>query len=127
MKDDLDGPQNIFEVNYTPQFLHDVLKLRDTWLAFTIILGIIFVVVLCLFIALRERINLAIKMIEHGSKAVSNMCTSLFVPIIPFVLHAGVILWFVAIGCYMASIGKQEYNIYYDEDERGNQNFIKTE
>jgi hypothetical protein len=66
-------------------------------------------------------------MIEHGSKAVSNMCSALFVPIIPFLLHAGVILWFVAVGCYMASIGKQEYNIYYDEDERGNQKFIQTE
>ena len=120
VKDQVDGPQNIFEVNYTPQFLHDVLKLRDTWLAFTIILSIIFIIVLCLFIALRQRINLAIKMIEHGSKAVSNMCSSLFIPIIPFILHAAVIVWFLAIGCYMASISKKEYNIYYDEDQTGN-------
>ena len=120
VKDQVDGPQNIFEVNYTPQFLHDVLKLRDTWLAFTIILSIIFIIVLCLFIALRQRINLAIKMIEHGSKAVSNMCSSLFIPIIPFILHAAVIVWFLAIGCYMASISEKEYNIYYDEDQTGN-------
>ena len=120
LKDVVDGPQNIFEVNYTPQFFHDVLRLRDTWLAFTVILSIIFIVVLCLFIALRQRINLAIRMIEHGSKAVSNMLSSMFVPIIPFLLHAVVIVWFVGIGCYMASIGEQEYNIYYDEDETGN-------
>ena len=120
VKDEVEGPQNIFEVNYTPQFLDDVLKLRDTWLAFTVILSIIFVVVLCLFIALRQRINLAIRMIEHGSKAVSNMLSSMFVPIIPFLLHAVVIVWFVGVGCYMASIGEQEYNISYDEDESGN-------
>ena len=119
MKDSVDGPQNIFEVNYTPQFLHDVLKLRDTWLTFIIILSILFLVVLCLFVALRQRINLAIQMIEHGSKAVSNMCTSLFFPIIPFFLHACVIAWFLAIGCYMASIGEKEYNIHYDEDQLG--------
>ena len=120
VKDQVDGPTNIFEVNYTPQFLHDILKLRDTWLAFTIILSIIFIIVLCLFIALRQRINLAIKMIEHGSKAVSSMCSSLFIPIIPFILHAAVIVWFLAIGCYMASISKKEYNIYYDQDQTGN-------
>ena len=65
-------------------------------------------------------------MIEHGSKAVSHMCTSLFIPIIPFLLHACVIIWFVTIGCYMASIGEKEYNIYYDEDQKGNKTFLQS-
>ena len=63
-------------------------------------------------------------MIEHGSKAVSHMCTSLLIPILPFLLHAFVIIWFVAIGMFMASIGENEYNIYYDEDESGIKCFV---
>ena len=117
--DILDGPQNILQVNYTPQFLNDVFELRHTWLTFTIILGIIFVIILCLFVALRQRINIAIKMIEHGSKAVSNMCSSLVFPLFPFFLHACVVVWFVFIGMHLASITEKQYNVYYDQDQKG--------
>jgi hypothetical protein len=42
------------EVNLTPYYLDDVLKLRDTWLAFTIILAIIFFIIFCVFLFLRQ-------------------------------------------------------------------------
>ena len=42
------------QVNITPYYLDDVLGLRDTWMAFTIILAIIFFVILCIFIFLRQ-------------------------------------------------------------------------
>ena len=117
--DVFDGPQNIFQVNYTPMFFHDVLELRDTWLSFSIILGVILFILGCLFLALRERINIAIKMIEHGSKAVSHMLCSLLFPVIPFILHCIVIIWFVVAGMYMASIRVKKFTVYYDEDEVG--------
>ena len=119
MKDVLDGPQNIFQVNYTPLFLNDVLELRDTWISFSIILGVIFIVLICLFLALRQRIAIAIKMIEHGSKAVSHMLCSLMFPVIPFILQCCVIVWFLVAGMYMSSIRVKKFTVYYDEDETG--------
>ena len=119
VKDVFDGPQNIFQVNYTPMFFHDILELRDTWLSFSVILGVFFIILLCLFLALRQRIKIAIKMIEHGSKAVSHMLCSLLFPVIPFVLHCCVIIWFLVAGMYMSSIREKKFTVYYDEDEVG--------
>ena len=34
--------------------MSDFLKQRDTWLALTVVLGILFLVIICLFIFLRE-------------------------------------------------------------------------
>ena len=45
--------------------MEDFLKQRDTWLAFTCVLGIIFLVIVCLFIFLRQRILIAIALIEQ--------------------------------------------------------------
>ena len=45
---------NNLQLNWTPEIVEDFLKQRDTWLAFTIILGIIFLVIVLLFIFLRQ-------------------------------------------------------------------------
>ena len=121
MKDILNGPDNIFQVNYTPMFLHDILQLRDTWISFAIISGAILFICFCLYLALRKRIQIAIKMIEHGSKAVSHMLCSLFFPVFPFFLHICVIGWFLATGMYMQSMSNdKKYSIFYDKDQLGN-------
>ena len=44
----------IFQLNITPEIIKDFLKQSDTWLAFTVILGILFLVIICLFIFLRK-------------------------------------------------------------------------
>jgi choline transporter-like protein 2/4/5 len=106
---DQENLKNILEVNITPYYLEDVLKLRDTWLAFTILLGVIFLVILCIFIFLRQRILIAIALIEQGSKAVGQMFSSLFFPIIPFLLQLIVSGWFLIVAMYLASSGESEY------------------
>ena len=121
MKDILNGPDNIFQVNYTPMFLHDILQLKDTWISFAIISGAILFICFCLYLALRKRIQIAIKMIEHGSKAVSHMLCSLFFPVFPFFMHFCVIAWFLATGIYMSSMSNdKKYSIFYEENELGN-------
>ena len=120
VKDIVDGPENIFQVNYTPMFLHDVLQLKDTWIIFSIISGIILFICICLFLALRQRIKIAIKMIEHGSKAVSHMLCALFFPVLPFFLHICVIGWFLVTGMHLASMSyDKQYSIFYDKDQLG--------
>jgi len=105
--------KNIFQLNWTPEIVDDFLKQRDTWLAFTIILGIIFIIIVLLFLFLRQRILIAIALIEQGSKAVGQMFSSLFFPIIPFLLQLVVVGWFLVIALYLASWGEQEYRVAY--------------
>merc|ERR1719228_546155 len=79
--------KHIYQLNWTPDILDDFLKQKDTWLAFTSVTGILFLIIVCLFIFLWQRIRIAIALIEQGSKAVGQMFSSLFFPIIPFLLQ----------------------------------------
>eukprot|EP00092_Neocalanus_flemingeri_P022536 GFUD01024438.1.p1 GENE.GFUD01024438.1~~GFUD01024438.1.p1 ORF type:complete len:770 (+),score=149.75 GFUD01024438.1:193-2502(+) len=108
--------KNIFQLNWTPEIVDDFLKQRDTWMAFTIILGIIFLVIVLLFLFLRQRIMIAIALIEQGSKAVGQMFSSLFFPIIPFLLQLVVVGWFLVVALYLASWGEQEYRVAFKND-----------
>ena len=49
------------KVDLTPDYLNDVLGLRDTWLAFVCLLGIILAIILLILLALRQRIQIAIE------------------------------------------------------------------
>lgn len=119
VKDVADAQGSILEINLTPDYLKDVLALRDTWLAFVIILGILTGIVILVLIALRQRIQIAIQLIEQGSKAVGQMCSTIFWPIFPFTLHLGVVVWFAAVAMYLSSAGTQVYMIHYDHEGVG--------
>eukprot|EP00091_Calanus_sinicus_P007089 TRINITY_DN1798_c0_g1_i2.p1 TRINITY_DN1798_c0_g1~~TRINITY_DN1798_c0_g1_i2.p1 ORF type:complete len:344 (-),score=69.57 TRINITY_DN1798_c0_g1_i2:1062-2093(-) len=103
--------KNIFQLNWTPEIVDDFLKQRDTWMAFTILLGIVFLVIVLLFLFLRQRILLAIALIEQGSKAVGQMFSSLFFPIIPFLLQLVVVGWFLVVALYLLRGGNEEYRV----------------
>ena len=55
----------ILQLNWTPEIIDDFLKQKNTWLAFTSVVGILFLVVVCLFIFLWQRIRIAIALIEQ--------------------------------------------------------------
>ena len=93
VKDITTNQINILQVNLTPDYLNNVLQLADTWLAFAIILGILTGIVLLVLIALRNRIQIAVELLEQAAKAVGQLCSSIFWPIFPFVLH-------VLVSCY---------------------------
>ena len=57
VKDVAQSQISILEVNFTPDYLNDVLSLRDTWLAFVIILAILAILILMILIALRQRLQ----------------------------------------------------------------------
>jgi len=119
ISDDPETLKNIFQLNWTPEIVEDFLNQRDTWLAFTIILGIIFLIIVLLFIFLRQRILIAIALIEQGSKAVGQMFSSLFFPIIPFILQLVVVGWFLVVALYLSSWGEQEYRVTFKDESLG--------
>lgn len=74
-------------------------SLKETWLAFAIILGVILLIVFLVVIFLRKRLNMAAELIKEASKAITSIPSALVWPVAPFLLQLGVIF-------YCASIGK---------------------
>ncbi|KAK3526825.1 hypothetical protein QTP70_034615, partial [Hemibagrus guttatus] len=62
------------------------LQIRDTWLAFLIILCVVEAILLLTLIFLRTRILIAIAVIQESSKAVGYMMSTLIYPVITFVM-----------------------------------------
>ncbi|VDQ05586.1 unnamed protein product [Trichobilharzia regenti] len=74
-------------------------RLASTWLAMGIISAILLFLIICILIFLRNRIRVAIAILNEASKAVATMTSVLFWPLLPFILEMLVIVQvlFVAI------------------------------
>uniref|UniRef100_A0A671Q953 Choline transporter-like protein n=1 Tax=Sinocyclocheilus anshuiensis TaxID=1608454 RepID=A0A671Q953_9TELE len=64
------------------------LQLRQTWLMFMISLAVIEAIIILVLIFLRNRVRIAIALLKEGSKAIGCIMSTLFYPIITFLLLA---------------------------------------
>ncbi|XP_039450769.1 choline transporter-like 2 isoform X2 [Culex pipiens pallens] len=87
-------------------------KSEKVWLWILVILSIGLVVLLLVVLVLRKRIVIAIALVKEGSKAVSAIFSTVFFPIIPWLLHIAVIVFSIVVGLYLASIGEPVYRVY---------------
>ena len=99
----------ITDVNPIEEGFGIYLQLKDTWLAFFILSIVLLVIILLVTLFLRKRIGLAIALISESSKAVGSIMSSVFFPILTFLLQLVVMAWFVAVCIYLASSSEQEY------------------
>uniref|UniRef100_A0A8C6WQ87 Choline transporter-like protein n=1 Tax=Neogobius melanostomus TaxID=47308 RepID=A0A8C6WQ87_9GOBI len=76
------------------------LQIRQTWLAFMIILAIVDVIIILLLIFLRKRICIAIALIREASKAIGHVMSALFFPLFTFFLLAVVIAYWAVTAVY---------------------------
>ncbi|XP_035785808.1 CTL-like protein 2 isoform X3 [Anopheles albimanus] len=86
-------------------------KSDRTWLWILIVLSIVLVVLLLVVLVLRKRIVIAIALIKEGSKAVSASFSTVFFPIVPWILQAGVIVFSVVVLLFLASIGDPVHRV----------------
>lgn len=101
-------------VNVSPNLsslINSWFKSDQTWLIILIVLSILLVILLLVVLVLRKRIVIAIALIKEGSKAVSACYTSVFFPIVPWVLQAGVLVFSLVVLLFLASIGDPVYKI----------------
>ncbi|KAG5843051.1 hypothetical protein ANANG_G00184390 [Anguilla anguilla] len=98
------------EVGFTTNF-SVYLQIKDTWLAFLIILSVVEVILLLLLIFLRKRILIAIALIKESSKAVSHMMSSLVYPLITFVLLVVCVAYWGVTALYLATSGDPMYRV----------------
>ena len=86
-----------------------------TWMAFLIISGTALLIVLLLLCWLRTRISIAIELIEEASIAVGDMMSTLFFPLIPFVIEVIYVCWFILVATFLASSNEKQYQINISE------------
>lgn len=92
-------------------------ELETTWLVLFIITLIILVVCLFVLIFLRKRITIAISLIGQASKAVGSIMSTLFFPIVPYILQLIFLTFFCVVAVFLASAGKADYRIMCSGDE----------
>ncbi|XP_056443033.1 choline transporter-like protein 2 isoform X1 [Gadus chalcogrammus] len=88
------------------------LQIRQTWLAFMIILAIVEVVIILLLIFLRKRILIAIALIKEASRAVGHVMSSLFYPLLTFFLLAMVIAYWAVTAVFLSTSNEQVYKVF---------------
>lgn len=94
----------ILDLNY-------VKSLKETWLALSIISCISFAILFLIILFLRKRIVMAVNLIKESSKAITSLPSTLFWPIIPFLLQIGVIAYAASTAVFLASAGIALYKI----------------
>ncbi|KAF7996186.1 hypothetical protein HCN44_001818 [Aphidius gifuensis] len=87
------------------------------WKVIGIILSFIGVMIILLTCCLWNRIYLACQLIKEASKAVISTLTTLFFPILPWVLQFSVIAYFITAGLYLISIGEKNFIIEVTDDK----------
>ncbi|KAL2079890.1 hypothetical protein ACEWY4_023683 [Coilia grayii] len=87
------------------------LQVRDTWLAFLIIVSIVEGIILLTLIFLRTRILIAIALIKEASKAVGHMMSTLLYPLITFVLLVVCVSYWGITALYLATSGGPVYKV----------------
>ncbi|XP_043941724.1 choline transporter-like protein 5 isoform X2 [Protopterus annectens] len=93
------------------------LQIRQTWLAFMIILCIIEVINILMLIFLRNRIRIAIALLKEGSRAIGCIMTTLFYPVITFILIAICISYWAVTAVFLATSGEPVYKIMASETQ----------
>ncbi|CAL8238760.1 unnamed protein product, partial [Lota lota] len=88
------------------------LQIRQTWLAFMIILAIVEVVIILLLIFLRKRILIAIALIKEASRAVGHVMSALFYPLLTFFLLSMVIAYWAVTAVFLSTSNEQVYKVF---------------
>ncbi|XP_065829328.1 choline transporter-like protein 4 [Oscarella lobularis] len=89
--------------------LETFLYQKNTYLALGIICCIVLAILLLIVLCLRSRIQIAIELIKEGSRAIGNMWSTLFFPIITFILLCIVICWWATAAVFLQSSGNPIY------------------
>ncbi|XP_041335594.1 choline transporter-like protein 2 isoform X1 [Pyrgilauda ruficollis] len=88
------------------------LHLRQTWLAFLIILCVLELVIILLLIFLRKRILIAIALIKEASRAVGHVMSSLLFPLCTFFLLCLCIAYWASTAVFLSTSNEAVYKVF---------------
>ncbi|XP_062840986.1 choline transporter-like protein 2 isoform X4 [Trichomycterus rosablanca] len=107
--------------------LNVYLHIRQTWLAFLIILAIVELIIILLLIFLRKRILIAIALIKEASRAIGHVMSSLFYPLFTFLLLAIVIAYWMITAVFLSTSNEPVYKIFNQTECKYATNSCKPE
>ncbi|XP_037009852.2 choline transporter-like protein 2 isoform X3 [Artibeus jamaicensis] len=90
------------------------LHLRQTWMAFMIILSILEVIIIVLLIFLRKRILIAIALIKEASRAVGYVMCSMLYPLVTFFLLCLCIAYWATTAVFLSTSNEAIYKVFGD-------------
>ncbi|KAM9457402.1 choline transporter-like protein 2 isoform 1-T1 [Clarias gariepinus] len=96
--------------------LNVYLHIRQTWLAFIIILAIVELIIILLLIFLRKRILIAIALIKEASRAIGHVMSSLFYPLLTFLLLGIVIAYWAITAIFLSTSNEAVYKVFNQTD-----------
>ncbi|VDD87145.1 unnamed protein product [Enterobius vermicularis] len=108
----------INDYSFYPNF--DVyFEMPTTWMIVAIILTIFAAIIILVLLCIRNRITLAIALIQESSKAVGAIVSSLFLPVLLFIIHIAIFSAWAVVSVWIASSGSENCRI---PDSKGNLN-----
>ncbi|XP_071371302.1 choline transporter-like protein 5-A [Centroberyx affinis] len=91
------------------------LQLRQTWIVFLVSLGATEASILLMLIFLRRRVRVAIALLREASKAIGYIMSTLFYPVITFLLLAVCISYWAVTAVFLASSNEAVYKVMSPE------------
>ena len=95
----------------------DYLERKGTWFCILIASAASLAVLMLLTVTMRNRVALAIELIEEGSVACSQMLATLFFPPLPFLLQGLVLFWGFIVGVFLLTASSREYRVVMEETD----------
>nr|DBA20511.1 TPA: hypothetical protein GDO54_017283 [Pyxicephalus adspersus] len=102
--------QTFNDVGFNPN-LSVYAHVKETWLAILIVLAVVEAILLLLLLFLRKRILIAIALIKEASKAIGYIMSSLFYPLVTFVLLVVCVAYWGITALYLATSGGPLFRI----------------
>ncbi|XP_068594086.1 choline transporter-like protein 5-A isoform X2 [Cebidichthys violaceus] len=87
------------------------LQLTQTWIILLVSLGVTEASILLMLIFLRRRVRVAIAMLREASKAIGHIMSTLFFPVITFLLLTVCFSYWAVTAVYLASSGEAVYKV----------------
>ncbi|XP_070830724.1 choline transporter-like protein 5-A [Chaetodon trifascialis] len=87
------------------------LQLTQTWIILMVSLGVTEASILLMLIFLRRRVRVAIALLREASKAIGHIMSTLFFPVITFLLLTVCMFYWVITAIYLASSGEAIYKV----------------
>ncbi|XP_043861105.1 choline transporter-like protein 5 [Dromiciops gliroides] len=101
---------SIYDIGFQSDF-RVYLQLKQTWLAFMILLCILEVLILLMLCFLRKRIQVAVTLLKEGSRAIGFIPHSLFYPLVTFFLVSICISYWIVTAVFLATSGEAVYKV----------------
>ncbi|CAH0600697.1 unnamed protein product [Chrysodeixis includens] len=105
------NPVSLTQTTNLKGYAQSIFSKAETWLVLLIIIAVIMLILLLIVISLRNRIAIAIALIREGSKAVTDVKTTILFPIFPWIIQCFVIGYGVLVLMYLLSIGESAFRV----------------